>query len=291
MTFEQQADGAAAKLRASMGLPEAPKVEVDAHGNPAPPPPPPGSYASQIREQRKEAEQTAAVNEALTQVSNDADPVGSVPAEEERFTPSENVQRRIQELVGRAKEAEQLVEQFRSRATASEEELARIRQETELHLDEQTGEPDAIRQALARQRREIEAQIKPLAMRQRQDELERLARRYPGFNPALHPGLIQEFQDRNPASTIEQAFRAVAQDDELNLGTVRPAVVPPTVVPRGTSQPRSIPDPEPDPEEQRKEQIQALMTEARGLAHLRDPASVRRHQQLLSQVIRMKTGI
>lgn len=295
MTFNQQADSAAAQLKQEMGLQQK-LVEVDSNGNPAPPPPPPGSYAAQIREQRKEAEQTEAVNEALTQVSNNADPVGSAPAEEERFTPSENAQRRIQELLNRAKEAENREQMLRSEVTASQEELARLRSRNEAYQQaivpevEDSGD-DGLRQALAAQKREFEERIKPLAAKARQDDLEKLARKYSGFNLAIHPDLIKMFQDRNPAATMEQAFRAVATDEELSLGTVKPAVVPPTVSPTGAAQPRSIPQPEPTPEEQQASELEQLQSKSRELANLRDPAAQRERDAVIARMIQIRTGM
>jgi hypothetical protein len=290
-TFNQQADGAAADLKAKMGLPSK-SVEVDSNGNPAPPPPPPGSYAAQIREQRKEAEQTVAVNEALTQVSNDADPVGSAPAEEERFNASENAERRIRELVGKLKEAHREVDHLRSRVTATDQEVAsnRVRNEEQISEMQEDPSPD-LQSALRRQREEFEARLRPLAEKAKLDDLERLHRKYSGYDPAVHPDLIDMYRQQNPASTIEQAFRAVATDEELTRGSVKPAAVPPTVAPSGNTQPRSIPEPEPDPEEQAASELQQLMEQARSLSNSRDPEAQRVRDRLFREMIARKTGL
>lgn len=290
MTFESQADGAAASLKAKMGLPSK-TVEVDSNGNPAPPPPPPGSYAEQIRNAQRPQETQEAVEVAQPQVTADAEPVAQTPAQEPRTDTSENAQRRIQELVAQVKEARREAELLRSRVSTSEREQADQRLQEE-EPDEPSAPPMTdLQEALRRQREEFESRLRPLAEKAKLDDLERVARKYPGYDSTVHPELIDLYRQKNPASTIEQAFRAVATDEELTRGTVRPAAIPPTVAPSGSSQPRSIPEPEPDPADQEASEMQQLMEQARSLSNMRDPAAARQRDRIIRELLARKTGL
>jgi hypothetical protein len=299
-SFAAQADSAATRLKAKMGL-ESRQVEVDESGNPLPPPPPPGSYAAMIREQSGEVAQTVAVNEALASRQTVEDPVGSSPAEEQRYEPSENAQRRIKELIGQLKETKNLLESERARTKQTEDELIELRRRQEEQIHEQMEslsredrasvmEDQALRRMLAEQEKKFRQQLDPLLTKARRDEMRDLASRYPGFNPEIHPELIEIFRQRNPNCTMEQAFRAVALPEELNVGFVRPAVVPPTVAPRPTAPPRSLPEQEIPQEQQEQDEMQQKLVEARALASSPNAADRRSSDRLFRELLAKRTG-
>jgi hypothetical protein len=67
-----------------------------------------------------------------------------------------------------------------------------------------------------------------------QREVERVAGKYPSFDFDQHMPLIQTFRERNPACSVEHAFRAIAEDHELAVNGRTARRVPPPVVVPGT---------------------------------------------------------
>jgi len=65
-------------------------------------------------------------------------------------------------------------------------------------------------------------------------EVEAVARKYPAFDFDVHMPLIQTFREQNPVSSVEQAFRAVAADQELGVNGRTARRAPPPVVVPGT---------------------------------------------------------
>lgn len=300
-SFNEVSDQAAAALKQKFGLPQK-QVQVGSDGHPSPPPPPPGSYAAMIREQSREAAQPVAVNEAPLAQQTTQDPVGSAPPEEERHIASENAQRRIQELVGRVKETEQALQAERSRVSASEEELARLRAKQEQQIQTQLDNMDPqardevladarVEELFARQRQEFERKLKPLAEKAWRDDLERVAARYSGFRYDVHPELIRIFRQQNPNMTVEQAFRAVAEPDEIVPHSARASTPPPTLAPNTGSVPMSLPTEQKTPEQQEAEARASAMERILGLAGDRTTAGRRTRDQLIREELARRTGI
>jgi len=79
-----------------------------------------------------------------------------------------------------------------------------------------------------------------------------LAQKYPAFDVVIHAPLIEIYRGKNPHSSVEQAFKAIAQDGELvTRDSVPLQVAPSIVVPNGVGgpngQPRYMPTPQADP--------------------------------------------
>ena len=122
----------------------------------------------------------------------------------------------------------------------------------------------------------------------RQRELSSVADKYPGFDAEVHMPLIRAFQERNPACTVEQAFRAVAEDGELRTGPVqRDRQVPPIPAPRTTrGETNYVPQPV-----NTKSEDQVLAEEADEIARLGrsyDPADRRKQRDLLDQHLKRR---
>lgn len=211
------------------------------------------------------------------------------PAEEPA---SPRAERRIQELIQqlRAKD-EQLqnlennskltLQQQQERYAALENQHRTMLQANLEHLDPETRAAvmqdariaeriDALEgKLLAR----IQPQLQNLQTKAQRDEMAALANKYPGFDYQIHAPLIDMFRAKNPACTIDQAFRAVAKEDELVTRSAASAAAVPPVVPPGNgsvANSRYAPAPEPksDPEAE-------LRDEARRVKDLRmssDPA-------------------
>lgn len=92
----------------------------------------------------------------------------------------------------------------------------------------------------------IDPMLKTVRERSTQDDLSRLASKYPGFRLDTHLELIEIFREKNPNCSIEQAFRAVAEPEELALNQERAPAIPPIANPSpGNAAPRYVPQPEP----------------------------------------------
>lgn len=99
----------------------------------------------------------------------------------------------------------------------------------------------------------LQPQISGLQENRAHDELVRLAARFPRFDVQVHGPLIEIYRGKNQHSSVEQAFKAIAEPEELvTRGAVPATVVPPAVAPgasiQGNPQGRYIPEPQSDPE-------------------------------------------
>jgi hypothetical protein len=316
VSFIEKADSAAERLKADMGL-EPTKVQVNADGRQVQPPPP-GSYAAMALERQRaqaEAERAAVQNGQQVEPSVPvAEPDHSqAPSPEEpqqqkgqptpqpEYSPRAN--ERIAELANARREAERKQQEAEAKAAANERELEQLRKDRQrleaernriLQDQLETMDPETRTRVLAEGRtREllaetedrimsrIEKPVAELRAASREAELSRVAQKYPGFDYETHRPLIDMFQKQNPASTVEQAFRAVAEDNELGTRPVqRGRQVPPVPTPRTT---RGSQDYVPN-EQPKKSEDQVLaeeVEEIRKLGSSSDPVDKRRHRDLL----------
>ena len=282
--FNARADNAALKVKEQLSqqlsamtgeqvvLPPTP-VAVGADGQPAGPLPPDGSYA---RSAIEEQQQLAAQRAHMQAQAQGLDPAaaGPPPGQGQAPPPQEpqeqittRAQERIQSLVDqlRTKDTEfsTLQQQQSSQATTVEElrsELTASRNQMQSLLDEHmdTLDPETrqqvlsdtrIRQAVADSEKRILGAVAPQlqALHTRNNQLEkvRVSGMYPGYDPVVHDGLIDEFRRGNPNCSIEQAFRAVATPEELSgiSGAGRVHAPPPSVPPgNGALNPRYLPN-------------------------------------------------
>jgi hypothetical protein len=262
--------------------------------------PPEGSYARQaIERQRREA---AARPQPQQLVADDdiqmqrQDPQATLegasnqpPAQPtssgEDVQLSVHAQRRISQLSEELRRKDQEFQQFAAAANKDKESLATLQSQLQALQDQHRQlldqslanmDPDTraqvlldgrLMEALAASEKRIMDQIAPhLARIDRQSidaEMRRLAATYPGFNMELHGPLIEAFRRNNPRCSVEQAFRAVAEPEELQLSPqVRASVVPPAVQPGNGRVTRWKGEERSDPEQELRDealQLQKLM--------------------------------
>ena len=178
------------------------------------------------------------------------------PADDQQL--SGNAQKRIRELSQTLRQKDQELQQAMTQLRAGQETQSQTKARLEAleaqyqhiiqqNLDSLDPETRAavmtdakIREGMAgieqRLRSEIQSSLKPVREQSAQRDLHDVAIKYPGFDYEIHIPLIEAFRERNPHCSVEQAFRAVAEPEEL-LGRrqVRAAEIPPTVAP-GTAQ-------------------------------------------------------
>ena len=250
-------------------IPDSRTVEVDANGRTPAPLPPEGSYARMAIERQRGAAASMRAEQLVEsddieiqrqdpQATLEGDQAGSRPGTQpplvESAQPSANAQRRISELTESLRRKDQELQQIsedgkKSKTTLDEMQAAMAqlqqqhRQLLETSLDNM--DPDTrtqvlldgrLHEAIAASERRLMDQILPHLSKIDQHaadaEMRRLSTVYPGFSIDLHGPLIEAFRRKNPHCTVDQAFRAVAEPEELQLAPqVRASAVPPIVQP------------------------------------------------------------
>lgn len=252
-------------------IPESRTVEVDANGRPPAPLPPEGSYARQaIENQRRQATQRPDP-QAEVEGDDDIqmqrqDPQATLtsdqgnqpvetqtqPSDQQQLSP--NAQRRIsqltedlrrkdqefQQLLSDSKKSKDTLSEMEAKLTALSEQHKQLLQTSLDNMDPDTRTQvlldGRLHEAIAASENRLMQQILPHLQkldRQSADaEMRRLSTIYPGFNVEVHGPLIEQFRRGNPRCTVDQAFRAIAEPEELQLATqVRASAVPPVVQP------------------------------------------------------------
>ena len=321
--FDARADNAALALRANLKgkgreMPDRAPVQVDANGKPPAPLPPQGSYARQALELEQRRQQ-AAQGQANGHPPQRAEDLAQDPAPEDQppqpdaQPTSPRAEQRIQELVGQlrqkdaelaeaismGKKATETATQFQQRLTALETEHQTMIQQNLDHLDPATRAEVLADARFSKRMDEMEQRImgrlqptlSHLTQTAVQQEMSALSQKYPGFNYHVHAPLIEQFRASNPRCSIEQAFRAVAEPEELGTRSASRAQVVPPIVPPGngdlgtarfTPQRRNEPRPEDE-----------LVEESRRIAELRrstDPAKQKEGMQLLDAHLKRRLG-
>lgn len=324
--FNARADSAALALKGRMrdkdGNALQPRqVQVDANGQPAKALPPEGSYARQaIEHQRAVAAQraTAQAQEPLPQLPvqevNPQPPVlpqHDQPPQDNGISP--NAQRRFSELTQLLRQKDQELQQALARSRQLEEgqaqtqaRLAAIEQNYNQMVSQNLDalDPDTRSQVLQDARLQevmgglesrIMAKISPVlqTVRERtvQADLERLAGRYPGFSFEVHAPLIEMFREKNPHCSVEQAFRAVAEPEELfGSQQERAPAIPPIAMPSsGNAAPRYVPQTDPNqltPEQE----VERDRQRAFALARSDKPEDRRLVGRAMDDLLRRKLG-
>lgn len=310
--FQARADSAALALKGKLsetnrqlGRPEIQprSVPVGPNGQPAPPLPPEGSYARTAIEQQRQAAQNRATQQLQapedlqTQQDQREQPrspaqVNQQPQDQNQLSP--NAQRRISELSQTLRQKDQELQQAIARSQKLEESQAQTQArlqaiETRFNsvvnqnldaLDPETRQQvlndAAIAESAAQIEQRVMQRVAPLVERVTSQaveaELVAVASRYPAFSAEIHGPLIESFRSRNPNCTIEQAFRAVAEPEELAMGRQgRAPAVPPIAIPQSVnSAPRYVTPPAP-PQTTPEQAIEADRQRAFQLARSTDP--------------------
>lgn len=212
-----------------------------------------------------------------------APPLGVQPGQQETQGDqlSPNAQQRFSEMSARLRAMEQQNQQMLQELEANKATRAEMEQKLEqaqkaqqeilqANLDEL--DPETRARVLADSRmQELFAQmeqrltqrfmphIETLEIEAQRNKMMDLARKYPAFDIQVHGPLIEMYRGKNPHSSVEQAFKAIAQDGELvTRDSASLQVAPPIVAPggNGVQQPRYMPTPQPDPEQAMREDAQ-----------------------------------
>jgi hypothetical protein len=322
--FTARADSAALALKGQLSkqlgkeIPQR-SVPVGPNGQPAPPLPPEGSYARQRLEQQRQAAaarptqqlQTAADlnSQQSQQEPQSPDPVPQQPQEQQQLSP--NAQRRFSELTQALRQKDQELQQALTRSRQAEESQAQTNARLQAiearfnnvvnqnldSLDPETRQQVLHDAAIAESAAAIEARVMrsvaPLVQRVTtqavEAELGAVSSKYPAFSVEVHGPLIESFRSQNPNCTIEQAFRAVAEPEELVTGRQgRAPAVPPIAIPQSiNSAPRYVPQPQPartTPEQE----IEADRQRAFALAKSTDPMDRRNAGKAMDAYIAKK---
>lgn len=309
--FSARADSAALALKGKLseqnqaiGRPaiQPRSVPVGPNGQPAPPLPPEGSYARQAIEQQRQAQQQRAVTQLQTpedlqsqqgqQEQQGAAPVSQQPQDQPQLSP--NAQRRISELSQALRQKDQALQQELARSKALEETQAqtqarlaaiesRFNSVVNQNLDsldpetrQQVMHEAAIAESAAAVEQRVMQRVAPLVERVTSQaieaELNAVSSRYPAFSVEVHGPLIESFRSRNPNCTIEQAFRAIAEPEELATGRQgRAPAVPPIAIPQSVNAaPRYVPQPQ-APQKTPEQEVEADRERAFRLARSTDP--------------------
>ena len=282
-SFNANADSAAQALRGNLiaqgrQMPKAAPVEVGPDGKPPAPPPPEGSYARMAMEQRQAEHARQIGDQPVAGTPNQAldgsqapplAPVGQPPLQTEPQD-SPRAQRRIQELVDqlRARDAElaaareegkrhgdtlaqtqqrmaQLEQQHQQMLQAN---LDNLDPETRMRVMQDARMREYFDQFEERILSKVQPQLQQIQTRDARREMESLSNKYPAFDLQIHGPLIDMFRAKNPACSIDQAYRAIAEPEELVTRQSANAVAVPPVLPPGSStlaSARFAPQPEP----------------------------------------------
>jgi exonuclease VII small subunit len=330
--FDARADKAAQALRQSVNrqisripgrepIAESAPVEVDANGKPPAPLPPQGSYARQaleLAQRNAAAGQLPAPGQPPQRAEDMPDPAApplNPPPPPAAEPPSPRAEARIQELVTQlrekdrelqtalamGKQATETASQFQARLTQLEQQHQQMLQQNLDSLDPETRASvlaDArLSQRLDEFKRDLLGQIAPRLQRldqsDAQRELHALASKYPGYNHQLHAPLIAQFRESNPRCSIEQAFRAVAEPEELVPRQGARATAVPPFVPPGNG---DLGAARYAPQVQRSSQAaqeDELVEESRRIKELRastDPAKQKEGMRLLDAHLKRRLG-
>lgn len=327
-TFTTRADNAALALRKNLQgqgrqVSDSSPVTVGPDGKPPAPLPPEGSYIRQAIElQRRAAEEQKIVgDQPAVGTANQAMDGSMAPklpqAPTPQQTPSENsprAEQRISELVAQLRAKEQELQQAAEASRKYGETAQQLQQrlqdlETQHQSMMQANldnlDPDTRMQVmqdtrLAQRLNEfeqrilgrIQPQLKNLESQAARNEMQALSDTYPSFDYQIHGPLIDMFRAKNGNCTVEQAFRAIAEPDELVTRAAASAMAVPPIVPPGSGElasARYAPQPvapAPSPQEE-------LVDESRRIAELRrslDPKQQKEGMMLLDRHLRRRLG-
>lgn len=207
----------------------------------------------------------------------------------------------LQLAVENGKKATETATQFQSRLAALEQQHAQMLQANLDHLDPDTR-MQVMQDARMSQRLDefegrilskIQPQLQNLETQASRNEMQALGDKYPAFDLQIHGKLIDMFRGKNPHCSIEQAFRAVAEPEELVTRQAARARAVPPIIPPGNGELAAARF-APTPETQRQPTPQdELVEEARRIAELRrstDPAKQKEGMQLLDRHLARRLG-
>ncbi len=323
--FNARSDRAALALKAGMkdrsGQPlQQRSVPVGEDGQPERPLPPEGSYARQAIERQRAATAAARATAAEQPGALPAEQPGTSPNGQPQAEPeatqtdpqlSPNAQRRfgelaqtlrqkdqeLQSLTARQRQLEEAAAAERARAEAAEARFNAMVQQNLENLDPETRmavmQDAKIQEAVAQMENRLLGKIAPainsMQSRAVQTDLERVAQKYSAFDANTHVPLIEMFREKNPNCSIEQAFRAIAEPEELMTGAGRAPTIPPIATPTpGNGSPKYVP--QQSQQTSAEQEIEEDRKRAFELARSTKPLDRRHAGAAMDKLIRSKLG-
>jgi hypothetical protein len=303
-------------------MPDRAPVEVDKDGKPPAPLPPQGSYVRQALELDRRAHQQPIGDQPVAGTPDQALDGSMAPRLDPQRQPppataaddSPRAQQRIQELVGQlrqrdqelqvalesGKKASETAQQFQTRLASLEQQHTQMLQANLDHLDPDTRmqvmQDARMSQRLDEFQQQILAKIQPqlrtLETQAARNEMQALSDRYPAFDLQIHGNLIDMFRGKNPHCSIEQAFRAVAEPEELITRNAARAQAVPLILPPGNGE-LAAARYAPSNDRNKLQPEDELVEESRRIAALRrdtDPAKQKEGMRLLDQHLKRRLG-
>lgn len=321
--FNSQSDQAALALRQSMigrgvAIPESGAVEVGTDGKPAPMPPPEGSYAAMAAERVAQQQQALGDQPLAGTLEQQVDgsiapPPPLVPEPQQTAVEpahSERAENRIRDLVAQLREKDRENQHLHSQAQATGESVAEMQsrltgmqqQYEQLvaqnldNLDPETRqqvEQDArMTEMFARFEQSMMQRIMPHIDGVKQQtvhtEMMKLGETFPRFDIQIHGPLVDTYRGKNPNSSVMQAFKAIAEPEELVTRSAYPANAVPPITPPGNSAPRVKYEPEPETASDPAADLAALTASATKLRASENPSEQKEGLRLMDQIISIK---
>lgn len=315
--------GKLSETNRTLGRPEIQprSVPVGPNGQPAPPLPPEGSYARQAIERQRQAAQSRQTQqlqtpEDLNSQQGQHEQNGAAQGHQQSQDTNQgqlspNAQRRISELSQLLRQKDQELQQAIARSQRSEETQAQTQARLQAiearfnsvvnqnldSLDPETRQQvlndAAIAESAARIEQRVMQSVAPLVERVTtqaiEAELGAVAGKYPAFSAEIHGPLIETFRSRNQNCTIEQAFRAVAEPDELVMGRQgRAPAVPPIAIPQSVNTAPRYVAPPAAPQVTPEQVLEADRLRAFQLARSTDPLDRRQAGRAMDQYLASK---
>jgi hypothetical protein len=272
------------------------QVAVGPDGRPPAPLPPPGSYVRQAIEQQRAAAQNDMGQPTQQQVLGQQPPMGTTEQaidgsqappppqgqppqgpDDQQFSQKANerfsklsqdlrlAEQERQAAVAEVKELKLSAGQTAEQLTALQQQHQQMLQSNLENLDPETRmqvmQDARMREYFAGFKKEMmdvfQPQIQGLEENRIHGELMQLANKYPRFDVQVHGPSIEMFRGKHPGIPIEQAFKAIAEPEELVVrGAVSQTAVPPTLAPGGRdpANTRYIAAPQSNPEQEMREE-------------------------------------
>lgn len=295
-------------------IPESNPVPVGANGQPAQELPQEAVYARMAEQAVAAEEQRNIIGDQPPAGTPDqamdgsvAPPVAPADPTPQPESASPKAEARIRQLVDELRQKEQELQGLSESSKRAQDLEQKLRQLEEQHQQMMQAnldhlDPDERMRVLAEaqisqrfdqmQQRLLETigpQLQALQSKQQRDEVQALSERYPSFDYEIHGKLIDTYRGKNPNSSIEQAWRAIATDDELLTRSQAQVSSVPPVLPPGSSD-LSAARYAQEPEQPSNPQDE-LVDEAQRIAQLRrssDPADQKKGMQMLHEHLKRR---
>lgn len=316
--FNARSDNAAQSLRAALvndgaQMPVSAPVEVGPDGQPPAPPPPEGSYLAMAQAQQQLGDQPLAGTPDQAMDGSQAPPLAAAPPQAPPVETSPRAEQRIQELVGKLKIQQQELDQFKSlsqqagdaqqqtqgQLEALQQQHQQMLQANLEHLDPETRmqvmQDARLSQMFENLEQRLTQRFQPqfaqLESRDQLREMKDLSNIYPAFDYQIHGPLVDMFRGKNPNCTIEQAYRAIAEPDELvTREAARNAAIPPVVAPGSSALANARYAPSPESQSDPEADLVAESQQIRDLRASSDPVKQKQGMDLVNAHLRKRLG-